>query len=124
MGTANLSFAGTASRVYLHIAGREFRLDTSANDFTPGSDRVYVLGQNSNVLNGSQNDPRTPMVLNTVDIEKFPTYVRLEGDDGWDIEHVIVTVNPGLTSQVTRSALVGAQHLLLDDTSGKVLYLK
>ncbi len=43
--TGNFSGAGTDGRVYLGLGGREFRLDSTADDFERASIREYVMGR-------------------------------------------------------------------------------
>ena len=42
--TGNASGAGTDGDVYLGICGREFFVDTTANDFERGASREYIFG--------------------------------------------------------------------------------
>ena len=58
--TGKLSRAGTNGDVYLGLCGREFHIDSKANDFEAGSARVYVFGTSATVLDAAVNDPREP----------------------------------------------------------------
>ncbi|MEU6394410.1 hypothetical protein [Streptomyces sp. NPDC046939] len=95
--TATDSEAGTDGFVYLGIAGREFHVDASRDDFEPGDNYTYVFGDGTNVLDPDRNDPRLPR-LDTDDLDRYPVYLRFAGkdnDDDWCVERVTVTVNPG-----------------------------
>jgi hypothetical protein len=45
--TSNIENAGTDGDVYLCICGREFYLDSGANDFEHGSSHARILGVGS-----------------------------------------------------------------------------
>jgi len=88
---------GTNGFVYLGIAGREFRLNNGGNDFVPGSETIFTLGQNNSVKNRELNDPQLPR-LRVDDLDTFPVYVRFEprvDADEWALDEASVTVNPG-----------------------------
>ncbi|MFD7992623.1 hypothetical protein [Streptomyces mexicanus] len=129
--TANVESAGTDGWVYLGIAGREFSLDSSNNDFEQGQTFTYVLGEGANVLEPDYNDPRKPQ-LDTDDLDRYPAYIRFEPEGkypAWCLERVIVTVNPGSRTphRFDNPRLVGSadnQRIWLDQKYGKVLYLK
>jgi len=124
--TGDRSSAGTDSRVYLAICGREFNIDSAVDDFERGSDRTYTLGVGANVNDAANNDPRSPFALDTVDLDHFPAWIRLEpGGSGpnWDLEFVSATVNPG-PGQTVFQALGGGNHLWLGDRYGKHVFLK
>ena len=57
--TANVTGAGTDADVYLGLAGREFYVDSSLNDFEQGQNITYTFGANPNVLNAGRqrSDP-------------------------------------------------------------------
>jgi hypothetical protein len=123
--TGNRSGAGTDGEVYVGICGREFYLDSAVDDFEQGSDRTYTLGVGANINYAGYNDPRSPQ-LDTVDLDKFPKYIRLEptgSNSEWNLEEVTVTVNPG-TGQVVYRALAGGLNLWLGQKYGKFCYLK
>ena len=58
--TANQPGAGTDGDVWAAVGGREFYLDSSANDFEQGDSRTYTLGQGANVLNAG---PKTGKIV-------------------------------------------------------------
>jgi hypothetical protein len=124
IATANVLNAGTDGFVYVGVAGREFQLDASGNDFEQGANRVYTLGNGANILDAGDNDPRNPQ-LRTEDVDKFPKYVRFEPGGDWVLEDVTVTINPGTATQmIFRSpALQGAGRLKMSQTAGKFCYL-
>jgi|SRR5215216_3466380 len=125
--------AGTAGGVYVRLCGREFGVNNSALDFTRGHDFTYIFGNQANVINPADNDPRNPP-LDTADLTRFPAYIRWipptgQPDDPWDLETVQIVLNPGQASQVVRprpgaNPLAGAQHLQLGLVSETVLYLR
>jgi hypothetical protein len=87
---------GTNGFVYLGIAGREFRLNNGGNDFVPGSETIFTVGQNNSVKNRELNDPQFPR-LRVDDLDTFPVYVRFEPRvdvDYWALDETSVTVNP------------------------------
>jgi hypothetical protein len=122
--TGNRSGAGTDAWIYLGIGGREFSVDSAADDFQMGTNRDYIFGDNSNVNCAQYNDPREPE-LDTADIDRFPVYVRLEphgNSPAWNVEDLQVTVSPG---SATYRALWGAEkNLWLGQSYGKCVYLK
>ena len=125
--TANVAGAGTDADVYLGLAGREFYVDSSLNDFEQGQNITYTFGANPNVLNAGDNDPTQPLQLDTADLDRFPNrYIRMEprGDFAdWVIEEVTVTVNSGQLSLRKFSRLGGNDTLKLGRKAGKFLYL-
>lgn len=113
---------GTDGDVYLRIGGREFYVDSEANDFQPSSDRTYTFGEGANVSFSKQNDPRSPYQLRTENLDRFPVNLRFVPEkpggltlaivDNWNLESVTVTVNPG-TGQIQYQALGGSDNLTL-----------
>ncbi|GAA2113890.1 hypothetical protein [Streptomyces synnematoformans] len=98
--TADIAEAKTDSgTLYLGIAGREFVLETPANDLEQGATDEFVLGDGANVDQAVYNDPRKPQ-LTTEDLDRYPAYLRYLGTDGWCLERATVTVNPGDDSHV------------------------
>ena len=69
--TGDRQRAGTGEQVVLGLGGREFKLDSRANDFQRGSDRTYVLGDDSNISDARHNDPRGIVLA---DVEANPVY--------------------------------------------------
>ena len=72
--TGDRARAGTAERVQLGLGGKEFELDSRANDFQRGADVTYTLGKGANITSARHNDPRD---LNLADIEAHPVYLRI-----------------------------------------------
>ncbi|MFF3350400.1 hypothetical protein [Streptomyces sp. NPDC002779] len=88
--------AGTGGFVYAGVAGREFHVDSTRNDFEPGDNYAYIFGDSANVLDAARNDPRLPR-LETIDADRFPVYLRFEGndnDDDWCLDRVRVLRHP------------------------------
>ncbi len=105
LNTGDLSGAGTDGDVYLGLCGREFYLDTSADDFERNSSRQYVLGQGANTLNAAKNDPRKPRIL-VEEVDQFPVYIRFNPrsrDDNWNLIRVGVTINDSAFPQYEAS---------------------
>ncbi len=127
--TGDVSNAGTDGTVYLGILGREFRLDSDDDDFERGSVRTYKLGVGANITQKEKNDPRNPQ-LDTVDLNKnptnsdptqnykFPVYIRLEGDDHWNL--VFVNVEVGSTGYGVNFP----KGLWLGPQAGRVCFLR
>lgn len=67
--TGNVDGAGTDGRVYLGLGAREFRMDSSADDYERGSWREYLIGHppvepDPNNIPGQQSASST--VLGTI----------------------------------------------------------
>jgi len=117
---------GTDGDVYIGIAGREFFIDTTADDFERGADKNYVLGDGANVNFREFNDPREPQ-LSTDDLGKFPVYLRFEpggSNPDWNVERVRVTVNPGRSEiRFDNVRLAGLPDIWLGQRMGKTVHL-
>ena len=86
--------AGTDGNVYLGICGREFRCDTSADDFEQGSTREYVFGTGANITSERYNNPnRPPLLVEEPDL--FPAYIRFAqgGNSRWMLAGVKVFID-------------------------------
>jgi hypothetical protein len=102
--TGDFSGAGTDGRIFLGLAGREFRLDSSADDFERGSLREYVMGRGPvepppppqvRVANPGRNDPRVGFPLDTATLSKAPVYIRFEpgsAGDAWNVSFAAALV--------------------------------
>ncbi|MET9658547.1 hypothetical protein [Streptomyces sp. NPDC006510] len=129
--TATDPGAGTGGFVYIGVAGREFHVDSPRNDFEPGDNYEYIFGDGANVLDAARNDPRLPR-LDTDDADRFPVYLRFEGNDNnddWCLDRVRVTVNPGGTSSriYENLRLIGSgadQKIWLGKRFGESVYLQ
>ena len=136
--TGKLDGAGTDGRVYLGLGGREFRLDSSQDDYERGSGREYILGRaplepnlpppQIRVLNPDRNDPRKDFPLDTANVDAAPVYVRFEpeGDSpDWNLRSAIILVYTGEGQFVVAYVPPqGFDNLWLGDRYGKVLYLR
>lgn len=124
--TATDSGAGTDGDVYVGFAGREWHVDTSADDFEAGSSRTYVLGAGSNVLNAAVNDPRDPSVSFPL-LESFPAYIRFNPrsrDDNWKLQRAVVTLEDQLFPMWDSSENIPqTQGIWLGIRSGLTVYL-
>jgi hypothetical protein len=90
ISTGDVSGAGTDGDVYFGFCGREFYVDSSANDFERGATKTYQFGDGANVLFPKFNDPRAPQ-LEQIDLDKFPVYIRFVGrsrEDNWNLQRV------------------------------------
>jgi hypothetical protein len=132
--TGDVDNAGTDGRVYLGLGGREFRLDSKADDYERGSWRVYVLGQGpvdplpppqTHVTDPVLNDPRKGFPLDTVNLTRSPVYVRFEpagNSPNWNLAFAAALVYaPQFVVAYTPPA--DFDNLWLGDPAGKVLYL-
>jgi hypothetical protein len=72
--TGDRARAGTAEQVVLGLGGKEFMIDSRANDFQRGSDRTYVLGDDATISDARHNNPRS---LSLGEVEANPVYIRL-----------------------------------------------
>ncbi|GAA2450778.1 hypothetical protein GCM10010191_80980 [Actinomadura vinacea] len=114
------------SKVFLGIAGREFRLARAdIDDFQQYSSNLYIFGDGHNVERPEWNDPRDPQ-RTLGDLHNRPVYIRFEGAransaadlDDWHLERVDVTVTAASGATVSYSALVGEPTIWLGDESG------
>ncbi|MGW8378322.1 PLAT/LH2 domain-containing protein [Streptomyces sp. ODS28] len=126
--TADRAGASTDGNVSIGICGREFRLDTSGDDFRQGQAQTFVLGDGSNNLNPPGNDPRKPQ-LDTGELAAFPVYVHfspVDAKDNWCLEDISITVNPGAQEikYGNPQILGGDKYLWLALDGGQTLYLK
>ncbi|MFK0118561.1 hypothetical protein [Streptomyces sp. NPDC090994] len=128
--TASNSPSGVRGWVYVNVAGREFALDSSRDEWEPGTDVTYVLGDGANIYEPERNDPRDPQ-LDTDDLDRYPVYLRYappsdKPDETWRLERVIVTVNPGgdLPARYDNLRLAGNPAIWLGRNSGQVVNLR
>ena len=106
--TAGASDASTDGDVYLGAAGREFFVDSTDNDFQQGNTRTYVFGSGSNVLNATDNDPRSPK-LEVEDIHRSPVYLRFvptSSTDKWKLQRAVLSVNGQLIPLYDTAAFI------------------
>lgn len=124
--TADVENAGTDGDVYLGLCGREFFLDSSANDFERGSSHTYILGNGANVNNDSENDPRQQNLFSE-EVEKYPVYLRLSplgNNSAWKLEQAIVTLNGSeFLRWDTRGLVFPDRGIWLGRTSGLVVHI-
>ncbi len=133
--TGNVDGAGTDGRVYLGLGGREFRLDSTADDYEKHSWREYILGAAPNepdltvpqmrVKNADRNDPRQGLPLGSDNLNRTPTYLRFEpqgaGDD-WDLAFAAALVY-GEQFITAYTLPADFRNLWLGRASGSVVYL-
>ncbi|SFE65232.1 hypothetical protein SAMN04487819_12042 [Actinopolyspora alba] len=109
-------------RFFLGMAGREFRMDKGSS--FSGNDTIHItFGPTGDTKSAKYNDPRRPR-LSMASLDRFPAYVRLEGDDGWLVESFLVTVESrfGDTRRFVHPD-IEEEGVWLDELSGKWLYL-
>lgn len=114
---------GTNQSVYVNLCGREFLLDTAGNNFAPGKEERFIFGQGGNVLNADRNDPRSRLPLDGDDVDAFPVYLRLGGNNNWSVRSARVTAQAG-TRFVAFKRDCAAPGLVLSAASGQRLFLK
>lgn len=118
--------AGTNGDVFLGIAGREFSVDEDLDDFERGDDHTYIFGEGASVLEPEFNDPRNPQ-LDTLNVYKFPTYIRFEPrtrHDNWLLSLAEVTIlSPKADEICIEIGPVGAGPFWLGQSRGKIVYL-
>jgi hypothetical protein len=126
--TGNRQDAGMENgEVYLGLAGREFHVDSDANDFERGSDGTYIFDDGTEakaIINGTrakitdpkENDPTDPWQLVSDDISRCPRYIRFEPRhpggkwEEWNVASVHLTVKFG-NSSLTAERLDGGENL-------------
>jgi hypothetical protein len=115
--------AGTDGSVYLGLAGREFRCDTSADDFERGSTRDYVFGDGANVQRPGDNDPRKPP-LRVEDPDIFQAYIRFAqgGNSPWLLEEAAVYIDDETAPRYETD--ISNNPIWLGDASGCIYYLR
>lgn len=133
--TGNVDNAGTDGRVYLGLGGREFRLDSTADDYERGSWREYILGEGPDepnlpppqvrVTNKDYNDPRIGFPLDTVNLSHSPVYIRFEpeGDSpNWNLRFAAALVYAGefVVGYVPPTEF---NNMWLGNPMGKILFL-
>jgi hypothetical protein len=122
--TADEEGAGTDGDVYVGAAGREFHLDTSANDFERGSHFVYRFGTFPTVIDTEANDPQRQR-LRLESVDSLPLYIRFapaRRDDRWKLERAVVAFNSEETP-LWDSDVNAPEGIWLDMRAGLVLHL-
>lgn len=115
--------AGTDGSVFLGLAGREFRCDTSSDDFEIGSTREYIFGDDCNIQREHDNDPRKPP-LQIEDVDLFPAYIRFAqgGNSAWLLADAEVYVNDEANPRFVTP--IQNNPIWLGDVSGCIYYLR
>jgi hypothetical protein len=123
--TSNNPGAGTNAKMFLGIAGREFRLDSDnpSGDFELGQDVIYTLGVNANanflrdpagntgmfnIVNAAGNDPQVDgLGVPVSEVLQLPIYIRMSEvsfdpdnplhfpEDDWLVEDVSIVARTG-----------------------------
>lgn len=117
--------AGTDGNVYLGICGREFRCDTSADDFEKGSTRTYIFGSMPgsfpNITQEQYNHPSRPPLL-PEEADTFPAYIRLsQGSSRWLLAGAKVYVDQDVEPRWVDA--MGNNPLWMGDDCGCIYYL-
>jgi hypothetical protein len=119
--------ADTNGNVYLGFGGREFYLDTSADNWKRGGVDHFVLAHTgANILNAQVNDPTNPPIFEE-DVDRFPAYVRFQprdGNDRWGLTRAVVTFNNKVLPQYQVGAVTTHVYLWLGTKSGLYAYLR
>jgi hypothetical protein len=104
-------YTGTNGDVYLGLGGREFRIDSKdpgIDDFKINDDTSYWMGIKPSLLPPDSRElvgnpyNLSPYKLTVGKIQKFPVYIRFEGEDdseSWSLRRVEVRVNPKSDTQ-------------------------
>jgi hypothetical protein len=130
------SGAGSDGDLYLGFAGREFFVDSDANDFGRSSVRNYAFGGfDSNSFHpaypltpvrlGEFNDPRIP-VIDTSAIDEHPVYLRFKGvtpDDNIQLAGAWLYMQFD-TGWGDRGFMLPLPNLWLGTRRGEMVYLK
>jgi hypothetical protein len=118
------------SRVFLGLAGREFRCATGERrKLLAGSIETFVFGGDTNVTSAAANDPANRTMA---DVRTYPVYIRFApmpnasdaDEDDWCLEHVKVGVEGTEGSRVDLIGLDGSARLYLGSDGGHFLYLQ
>lgn len=124
--TLDVDGAGTDGDLYVGVCGREFHIDTRADDLERGSSRTYTLGDNSNVNDPEINDPRMQRLL-TENVDSLPVYLRFAGeddDDHWGLQRAVLTLNSQILPQWdTLSYISQTDGIWLGHKAGNVVFL-
>jgi hypothetical protein len=115
---------GTDGNVYLACGGREFLLDTPANNFQARTQDHFVLGQQANVNNSAFNDPQASMPLVFEDLGSFPAYIRFDGGGNWEVTSVSVLAQAGVRAVGFTALGEDGRRLTLGGAEGRRLFLK
>jgi hypothetical protein len=126
VNTLDVDGAGTDGSLYLGVCGREFHLDTSADDLEQGSSRMYILGDGANIENKVINDPRKQKLL-TEHVEALPVYLRFVGNDAgdrWGLQRAFMILNDELSPMWdTASYISDVDGIFLGAKCGGVVFL-
>ena len=132
--TSNRAGADTNGHVYLGPGGREFNLNLPTGDRELGATDTYTLGEETNILNPDENDPRagSGCPLEQGQLFWFPVYIRFQGEnfeDRWNLDSVGVRVfssdpHDQANPELRFSRLLGPNfHLWLGGKYGNYCYL-
>lgn len=118
------------SRVFLGLAGREFRCSHGEGSILAGgSTETFVFGGDANVKSAVANDPASCTMANAY---SYPAYIRFEPqpnrsdaeEDDWCLERVQITVAGTTGSAIRLTGLEGPARLFLGSDGGHILYLQ
>ena len=117
--------AGTDGNVYLGICGREFRCDTSSDDFENGSTREYIFGAIppvfENITSEQYNHPSRPPLL-PEEADLFPCYIRLsQGSSRWLLAGAKVYIDHETEPHFVDA--IGNNPIWMGDDCGCIYYL-
>jgi len=114
--------AGTDGSVYLGLGGREFRCDSSADDFERGASRTYTFGDGANVSKRDANDPRKPQLV-VEELAAYPAYLRFDqgSSDHWFLQRATVQLNQNLVPHY--ETRLGGDGLWLGRDAGAYCHL-
>ena len=113
--------AGTDGSVYLGLAGREFRCDTSSDDFERGATRDYIFGDDANIQRPHDNDPRKPP-LQDADVDTYPAYIRYGGGSPWLLAGAQVFIEDEAMPRFETD--IANNPIWLGDVSGCIYYFR
>jgi hypothetical protein len=133
--TGDEARGGTDGDVYLGLGGREFHLDSGADDYERGSSRTYLMGvdhpdlpSHTFIHNAFRNDPTNDFLLLTENLGRSPVYIRFKpksSQDEWNIAAVAAWVYNKGEFMVGYSPAPGRvfDNLWMGDATGNMLYL-
>jgi hypothetical protein len=128
--TGDASGAEADGPVYLGLGAREFRLDKEGDQFRRGTTDTFVLGNGTygtpNVLNPNENDPATPVWIDSPDLESGPynVYIAYESNKKWLVRKAEVHAQspPDYGRKFVIYSGINAPGIWLGGDYGKRLY--
>ena len=128
--TGDASDAGADGPVYLGLGAREFRLDKAGDQFRRATTDTFLLGNGTlgppDVLNPNENDPATPVWIDSPDLENSPynVYTAYESNKKWLVRRAKVraVAPPNFDRVFVVYSGINAPGVWLGENYGKRIY--